>query len=34
MLNIALPKGRLGDKVYTMFAEAGFPCPAILDGSR
>lgn len=34
MLNIALPKGRLGDKVYTMFAEAGFPCLAILDGSR
>ena len=34
MLNIARPKGRLGDKVYTMFAEAGFPCPAIFDGSR
>jgi ATP phosphoribosyltransferase len=34
MLNIALPKGRLGDKVYTMFAEAGFPCPEILDGGR
>ena len=24
MLNIALPKGRLGERVYTMFAKAGF----------
>ena len=24
MLNIALPKGRLGDKVYDMFEAAGF----------
>ena len=24
MLNIALPKGRLGEKVYAMFAKAGF----------
>ena len=24
MLNIALPKGRLGEKVYAMFARAGF----------
>ncbi len=29
MLNIALPKGRLGGTVYRMFAEAGFSCPAI-----
>ena len=34
MLNIALPKGRLGEKVYAMFAEAGFPCPQILENSR
>ena len=24
MLNVALPKGRLGEKVYELFAEAGF----------
>ena len=34
MLNIALPKGRLGDKVYSMFAAADFECPSILDESR
>ncbi len=34
MLNIALPKGRLGEKVYAMFARAGFPCPALLENSR
>lgn len=34
MLNIALPKGRLGDKVYDMFEKAGFPCPAIRENSR
>ena len=34
MLNIALPKGRLGEKVYAMFAEAGFDCPAIHDPGR
>lgn len=33
-LNIALPKGRLGDKVYAMFASAGFDCPAILEQNR
>ncbi len=33
-LNIALPKGRLGEKVYKMFAEAGFECPALLENSR
>ena len=25
MLNVALPKGRLGEKVYAMFEKAGFP---------
>ena len=34
MINIALPKGRLGEKVYTMFAEAGYECPALLENSR
>lgn len=34
MLNIALPKGRLGEKVYDIFAAAGFDCPAILENNR
>lgn len=34
MLNIALPKGRLGEKVYAMFEKAGFECPSIYDNSR
>ena len=34
MLNIALPKGRLGEKVYAMFAAAGFECPSILEANR
>lgn len=34
MLNIALPKGRLGEKVYAMFEAAGFECPSIKENSR
>lgn len=34
MLNVALPKGRLGEKAYAMFDRAGFPCPSILENSR
>ena len=34
MLNIALPKGRLGEKVYNMFEKAGFPCPSIKETNR
>ena len=34
LLNIALPKGRLGEKVYGMFARAGFECPSILEPNR
>lgn len=34
MLNIALPKGRLGEKVYAMFEKAGFSCPAIKENNR
>ena len=34
MINIALPKGRLGEKVYGLFAKAGFEFPGILDKGR
>lgn len=34
MLNIALPKGRLGEKVYGMFERAGFECPSIREENR
>ncbi|MBQ8407325.1 MAG: ATP phosphoribosyltransferase [Clostridia bacterium] len=34
MLNIALPKGRLGEKVYDMFEKAGFECPSIKENNR
>lgn len=33
-VNVALPKGRLGEKVYDMFEKAGFPCPSIRENSR
>ncbi len=33
-LNIALPKGRLGENVYKMFASAGFECPDITEKNR
>ena len=34
MLNVALPKGRLGEKVYAMFEKAGFECPSIRENNR
>lgn len=34
LLNIALPKGRLGEKVYGMFESAGFDCPSIKETNR
>ena len=34
MLNIALPKGRLGEKVYNLLKKAGYACPAIEDPGR
>lgn len=34
MINVALPKGRLGDQVYDMFEEAGYECPEIKEDSR
>ena len=34
MLNIALPKGRLGEKAYRILKAAGYECPAIEDPGR
>ena len=34
MINVALPKGRLGEKVYGMFKEAGYTCPSIEEKNR
>ena len=34
MVNIALPKGRLGEKVYEMFERAGYECPSIRENNR
>ena len=34
MLNIALPKGRLGEKVLAMFEKAGWECPEIHEPGR
>ena len=34
MLNVALPKGRLGMKVYDMLAAIGYECPEILEDNR
>lgn len=34
MINVALPKGRLGDTVYEMFEKAGFECPSIKEKNR
>ena len=34
MLNVALPKGRLGEAVYERFEKAGFGCPSIRENNR
>lgn len=34
MMNIALPKGRLGERVYQTLAEAGYACPSLLEENR
>ena len=34
MLNIALPKGRLGDQVYELLASDGYDCKSIYDENR
>ena len=33
-VNIALPKGRLGDKVYAVLEKAGYGCPELPGGGR
>ena len=33
-MNIALPKGRLGEKVYRLLADLGYQCPDLLDEGR
>ena len=34
MINVALPKGRLGEKVYDMLERAGYGCPSIKENGR
>ena len=34
MINVALPKGRLGEKVYDIFEKCGFECPSIKEKNR
>lgn len=34
ILNVALPKGRLGEKVYAMFERSGYECPEIKENGR
>ena len=34
IVNIALPKGRLGEQVYGLFEKAGYDCPDILSDTR
>ena len=34
MINIALPKGRLGEKAYGILEAAGFECPSIKEQNR
>ncbi len=33
-INIALPKGRLGEQVYRILADVGYPCPSLLEENR
>ena len=34
MMNVALPKGRLGEKAYALLERAGYPCPALREDNR
>ena len=34
MINVALPKGRLGEKAYAMLKQSGYDCPSIEDPGR
>lgn len=33
-VNIALPKGRLGERVYSVLESIGYGCPGLLEGKR
>ena len=33
-INVALPKGRLGESIYKIFAKAGYECPSLLEPGR
>lgn len=33
-MNIALPKGRLGERIYRILEGAGYPCPSIREENR
>lgn len=33
-INVALPKGRLGEKAYSIFEKAGYECPSIREENR
>ena len=33
-VNIALPKGRLGERVYSVLERIGYGCPGLLEGKR
>ena len=33
-INIALPKGRLGEKAYAMLKRSGYGCPSLESQSR
>ena len=34
MINVALPKGRLGDSVYALFEKIGYSCPELNENTR
>ena len=34
MINVARPKGRLGEKIYDIFEAAGYACPSIKEPNR
>lgn len=34
MINVALPKGRLGEKIYSIFESVGYDCPSIREENR
>ena len=34
IVSVALPKGRLGEKAYSLMERAGYGCPALLEDNR